>query len=63
MFEKAFPIKHELKGSLQQVASRLDLTSVYGQFGEDAFLKNSVYIVNDLILQLTKELQFVSNNG
>lgn len=63
-FQKAFPIKQDIRGTLQLVAGRVDLTIVYGQSEEgDSGLKNSVYIVNDIILQSTKEIQFVPGNG
>jgi hypothetical protein len=63
-FQKSFPIKQDLRGTLQLVAGRVDLTLVYGKFEEgDCGLKNSLYIVNDIILQSTKDIQFVPGNG
>ena len=57
-FEETFPIKTDFKKTLDTVFKQVNLESVYGEFETgDCHLKNSVYIVIDIVSELSKETQ------
>lgn len=57
-FEQCFPIKGDFKKTLDTVFKQVNLESVYGEFETgDCHLKNSVYIVIDIVSELSKETQ------